>query len=73
LTGDPYFFDTIINFKKKFILGLKENYITSAAFDQDRKKILNEFLHAIKPYSTKLNNISNEIMSLKDMNYKGIP
>jgi len=119
LTGDPYFFDTIINYKKKhasseiyigikpseFSKGiltsgkftgsthlidygnsvsyskqvvkndnvLKENYITSAAFDQDRKKILNEFLHAIKPYSAKLNNISNEIMSLKDMNYKGIP
>lgn len=118
LTGDQYFFDTIINYKKKdgssekyigikpseFSKGtltsgkftgfthlidygnsvsyskqvvksdnvLKENYITSAAFDKDRKKILNEFIQAIRPYSVKLKYISNEIMSLKDMNYMGM-
>ncbi|MFC9709261.1 hypothetical protein ACFTRD_14025 [Paenibacillus sp. NPDC056933] len=114
LTGDEYFFDTYINYKKKigsseiyigikpseFSKGeitngkftgsthlidydksvnyskqilkddivLKESSITSATFDKDRKKILNEFLQAIKPYSAKLNNVSDEIMSLKDMN-----
>ncbi|MDN8588556.1 hypothetical protein Q0V21_07220 [Paenibacillus sp. 11B] len=118
VSGDPYFFDTIISFQKKhdssdiymgikpseFSKGtitsgkftgstylidygnsvsyskqvvkndnvLKENYITLATFDKDRKKILNEFLQAIKPYSAKLNNISDEIMSLKDINYKGM-
>ncbi|QOS80591.1 hypothetical protein JNUCC31_06730 [Paenibacillus sp. JNUCC31] len=97
LTGDEYFFDTYINYKKKigsseiyigikpseFSKGtltsgkftgsthlidyghsvnyskqvvkndnvLKENYITAAAFDIDRKNILNEFLQAIKPHS----------------------
>jgi hypothetical protein len=114
LTGNKYFFDTYINYKKKtgsseihigikpseFSKGtitngkftgathlidydksvnyskqilkddivLKEGSITSATFDKDRKKILNEFLQAIKPYSAKLNNVSDEIMSLKDMN-----
>ncbi|PRA00620.1 MULTISPECIES: hypothetical protein [unclassified Paenibacillus] len=118
LTGDPYFFDTIINYKKKhgssekyigikpseFSKGtltngkftgvthlidysnsvsyakqvimndnvLKENHITSAVFDKDRKQTINEFLQAIKPFSVKINTISDEIMSLKDINYEGM-
>ncbi|MGN7413967.1 hypothetical protein [Paenibacillus sp. SAF-068] len=118
LSGDPYFFDTIINYKKKhgssekyigikpseFFKGtltsgkftgitylidysntvsyskqviqndnvFKENHITSVAFDKDRKKIIHEFLQAIKPYSVKINTISDEIMSLKDINYEGM-
>lgn len=49
---------------------LKENHITSAVFDKDRKKIIHEFLQAIRPYSVKINTISDEIMSLKDINYE---
>lgn len=51
---------------------LKEHHITSVVFDKDRKKTINEFLQAIKPYSVKINTISDEIMSLKDINYEGM-
>ncbi|WP_339789669.1 hypothetical protein NSQ38_12860 [Paenibacillus sp. FSL R7-0313] len=64
-----------VSYSKQVIMNdnvLKENYITSAVFHKDRKKTINEFLQAIKPYSVKINTISDEIMSLKDINYEGM-